>query len=66
MAKMKTKKAAQKRFKLSATGKVKYKRMNKGHIMTKKSPKRVRQLRSAGYISEHDAKKIRRDLLPYS
>lgn len=65
MGKMKTKSAAAKRFKLTATGKVKYKRMNKGHIMTKKSPKRVRKLRAPGYISEHDARKIRRDLLPY-
>jgi ribosomal protein L35 len=66
MGKMKSKSAAQKRFKLTATGKVKYKKMNKGHIMTKKSPKRVRKLRAAGYVSEHDAKKIRRDLLPYA
>lgn len=65
MGKMKTKSAAAKRFKLTATGKVKYKKMNKGHIMTKKSPKRVRKLRAAGYISEHDARKVRRDLLPY-
>ncbi|MEL3903872.1 MAG: 50S ribosomal protein L35 [Treponemataceae bacterium] len=66
MGKMKSKSAAQKRFKLTATGKVKYKKMNKGHIMTKKSPKRVRNLRAPGYISEYDAKKIRRDLLPYA
>lgn len=66
MGKMKSKSAAQKRFKLTGTGKVKYKKMNKGHIMTKKSPKRVRNLRAPGYISEHDAKKIRRDLLPYA
>ena len=65
MAKMKSKSAASKRFKLTATGKVKFKKMNKGHIMTKKSPKRVRNLRAAGYVSECDAKKIRKDLLPY-
>ncbi|MBQ7611520.1 MAG: 50S ribosomal protein L35 [Spirochaetaceae bacterium] len=63
--KMKSKKAAKKRFKLTATGKVKFKKMNKGHIMTKKSPKRVRNLRAAGYIAECDAKNIRKDLLPY-
>lgn len=65
MGKMKTKKAAAKRFKFTATGKVKYKKMNKGHIMTKKSPKRVRDLRAAGYLSEADAKTVRKELLPY-
>lgn len=64
MSKMKTKKAAAKRFSLTASGKIKFKKMNKGHIMTKKSPKRVRQLRKAGYASESDAKKIRKTLLP--
>lgn len=65
MAKMKSKSAAAKRFKLTATGKIKYKKMNKGHIMTKKSPKRVRNLRKADYIAEQDAARIRKELLPY-
>ena len=40
MPKMKTKKAAAKRFSFTATGKVKYKKMNLRHILTKKSAKR--------------------------
>jgi len=45
MPKMKTKKAAAKRFSLTANGKVKYKKMNLRHILTKKTTKRKRGLR---------------------
>ena len=65
MSKMKTKKSASKRFSLTGTGKVKYKKMNLRHILTKRSPKRKRQLRSTGYVAEADAKKIRKQMLPY-
>lgn len=65
MPKMKTKRSAAKRFSLTATGKVKYKKMNLRHILTKKSQKRKRQLRSSGIISEADSKKIRKQMLPY-
>ena len=40
MPKMKTKKSASKRFSLTGTGKIKYKKMNLRHILTKRSPKR--------------------------
>ncbi len=40
MPKLKTKKGAAKRFKATATGKFKYPRANKQHILTKKSSKR--------------------------
>ena len=52
MPKMKTKKASAKRFSLTGTGKVKYKKMNLRHILTKKSPKRKMHLRGAGILSE--------------
>ena len=48
MPKMKTKKAAAKRFSLTASGKVKYKKMNLRHILTKKTTKRKRNLRKSG------------------
>ena len=57
MPKMKTKKAGAKRFSLTGTGKVKYKKMNLRHILTKRSPKRKRQLRAAGILAEADARK---------
>ena len=65
MPKMKTKKAGAKRFSLTGTGKVKYKKMNLRHILTKRAPKRKRQLRETGYVAEADAKKIRKQMLPY-
>ncbi len=65
MPKMKTKKSAAKRYSLTGTGKVKYKKMNLRHILTKRSPKRKRQLRAAGILSEASARRIRKQMLPY-
>ena len=65
MPKMKSKSAAAKRFKLTGNGKVKYKQMNLRHILTKKSPKRKRELRKSGILAEVDSKKVRKQLLPY-
>ncbi len=62
MPKMKTHRGAAKRFKISANGKVKYRRMNRNHILTKKSSKRKRQLRKDGYMVKTDAANIRRML----
>ena len=65
MPKMKTKKASAKRFSLTGTGKVKYKKMNLRHILTKKSPKRKMHLRGAGILSEDSAARIRKQQRPY-
>ena len=40
MPKMKTRKAAAKRYRVTASGKVKYKKQGAGHILTKKTTKR--------------------------
>lgn len=66
MPKQKTKKSAAKRYSLTGTGKVKHKKMNLRHILTKRSPKRKRQLRASGILSEADAKKIRKQMIPYA
>ena len=47
MPKMKTCRAAAKRFKKTGTGKLKRNKAYKSHILTKKSPKRKRNLRKA-------------------
>ena len=47
MPKMKTSRAAAKRFKLTGTGKLKRAKAYKSHILTKKSTKRKRNLRQA-------------------
>lgn len=65
MPKMKSKRCAAKRFSFTASGKVKYKKMNLRHILTKKTTKRKRNLRHGGILSEADAAKIRKQLLPY-
>jgi large subunit ribosomal protein L35 len=54
MPKMKTRKGAAKRFKLTASGKIKRARQNRRHILTKKSPKRKRQLRKDVIVSDAD------------
>jgi large subunit ribosomal protein L35 len=51
MPKMKTHKGATKRFKTTATGKVKRMKAFKSHILTKKTSKRKRNLRRAGVIA---------------
>ncbi|MEK6578531.1 MAG: 50S ribosomal protein L35 [Bdellovibrionota bacterium] len=60
--KIKTKKAAAKRFKFTATGKVKFKRANKRHNMGNKSASRKLGLRSAGYLFPGDERHIIRCL----
>lgn len=65
MPKMKTKKSASKRFSITGTGKVKHKKMNLRHILTKKSHKRKMHLRKSGILSEDSAATVRKQLLPY-
>ena len=65
MPKMKTRKAAAKRYRVTGTGKVRYKKQGLRHILTKKTTKRKRNLRAAGILSEAEARKVR-VLLPYS
>ncbi|MEN8139744.1 MAG: 50S ribosomal protein L35 [Thermodesulfobacteriota bacterium] len=64
MPKMKTKRGAAKRFKASGTGKVRRSKAYTSHILTKKSPKRKRNLRKAGNVDESNVKSIKQ-MLPY-
>ena len=65
MPKMKTKKSAAKRYSFTGSGKVKYKKQNLRHILTKKSSKRKRNLRHAGILSKDNVSMIKKTLLPY-
>jgi large subunit ribosomal protein L35 len=65
MPKMKTKKSAAKRYSFTGTGKVKYKKQNLRHILTKKSRKRKRNLRKGGILSSDNTAEIKKRLLPY-
>ncbi len=59
MPKMKTHSGAKKRFKLTATGKVRGRSAFTSHILEKKSPKRKRRLGQPAGISEHDYKQVK-------
>jgi large subunit ribosomal protein L35 len=52
MPKLKTNSSAKKRFKVTATGKVKFKHAFKNHILTKKSHKRKKGLGAPAYVDD--------------
>jgi large subunit ribosomal protein L35 len=64
MPKMKTKRAAAKRLKRTASGKLKRHRGWKRHKLEAKSPKRKRQLRQATLIAKADQPRLS-VLVPY-
>lgn len=64
MPKMKSKSGALKRFRRTGSGKVKRGSANRSHILTKKTTKRKRQLRSPSHVHETDVVHISR-MLPY-
>ena len=65
MPKIKTSRAAAKRFKKTGTGKLKRNKAYKSHILTKKTTKRKRNLRKAVEVDATNAKMMKR-ILPYS
>ena len=64
MPKMRTKRAAAKRLKRTASGKLKRRSGWKGHLLEAKDPKRRRRLRQASLIAKSDERRIR-VLVPY-
>ncbi|MDO4619803.1 MAG: 50S ribosomal protein L35 [Lachnospiraceae bacterium] len=64
MPKMKTKRAAAKRFKVTGTGKLKRMKAYKSHILTKKDRKTKRNLRHATIVDATNAK-VMKKILPY-
>ncbi len=65
MPKMKTKKSAAKRYHVTGSGKVTYKKQGLRHILTKKSAKRKRSLRIGATLSPVESRRVKK-LLPYS
>ena len=65
MPKMKTKRAAAKRFKPRASGSIKRAPATKRHILTKRTTKNKRHLRGMVDIHESDLASVRR-MLPYA
>jgi large subunit ribosomal protein L35 len=64
MPKMKTKSAAKKRFKVTATGKVLSAAAGKRHGMIKRSNKFIRDARGTMVLAEPDARKVIKNFLP--
>ncbi len=64
MPKIKTHRGAAKRFKVTKSGKLVRNKAYKRHILTKKSTKRKRNMRSGALVSDADLPSIRR-MLPY-
>ena len=65
MPKMKTRRAAAKRFTVTGTGEFKRNKAYKRHILEKKSQKRKRNMRKAALITAADHERVRR-MLPYT
>jgi large subunit ribosomal protein L35 len=63
MPKMKTHKGAAKRFKKTASGKLKRWHAFHSHILTKKSAKRKQNLRSGAMVHDSDEKRMKRLVL---
>jgi len=64
MPKLKTHRGAAKRFRKTATGKIKRAKAFKSHILTKKTSKRKRHLDQNTLISDADHRRISR-MIPY-
>ena len=65
MPKMKTRKSASKRYKVTGSGKIAYKKSGLRHILTKKASKRKRNLRKSGILPEVEARRAK-SMLPYA
>lgn len=65
MPKLKTKRAAAKRFKITGSGKVRRHSVNRRHLLTGKSAKRMRQLEGLKTVRRADMGRLR-ELLPYA
>jgi large subunit ribosomal protein L35 len=62
--KLKTNKGAAKRFRTTKTGKIKKRTAGRSHVLSKKTRKRKRHMRSPSYLTGRQVKRVRR-LLPY-
>jgi large subunit ribosomal protein L35 len=62
MPKMRTNRAAAKRFRSTASGRLKRKKSMTNHFQIRKGPKRKRQLRQGTTVSPADEKRIKRVL----
>ncbi len=62
MPKMKSRRGAAKRFRITGSGKVRKNKANKSHLLSKKSMDRKRSLRKSGAVSDADTKRVKKML----
>lgn len=60
--KMKTNRAAAKRFKITGSGRIKRSKAYHGHLFTRKSPKRLRSLRKSDMVAACDVSRAKKML----
>jgi len=60
MPKQKTNSGAKKRFKMTASGRIRRQKAYRSHILTKKSPKRKRTLRTDTQVDQADTRRVKR------
>lgn len=60
MPKLKSHSGAKKRFRVTATGKLKYAKANRGHFLTEKSSNHRRKMRKGSFVQGKMAKNIKR------
>jgi len=65
LQKLKSHSGAKKRFRISATGKIKFKKTHAQHLLAKKSAKRMRRLRKPAYLKPRQRLIVER-LIPYT
>ncbi|MCC7403725.1 MAG: 50S ribosomal protein L35 [Bdellovibrionales bacterium] len=61
--KQKTHSGAKKRFRVKASGKIKYKKPNLRHILEKKNAKRKRHLAKKAYVNPSNEYQVKRQLV---
>lgn len=64
MPKIKTNRSAAKRFRKTGTGKIKRVKAYHAHILTKKRPKRKRNLRQPDLVHRNDFRRVKQ-MVPY-
>lgn len=64
MPKLKTKSGAKKRFRLTATGKVRMNQAGKRHGMIKRTKKFIRNQRGSTIMADADARIVKKNFLP--
>jgi large subunit ribosomal protein L35 len=65
MPKLKTKSSVKKRFRLTASGKVRRQHAGKRHMMIRRSPKQIRNLRGTTTMAACDAAFVIKKFMPY-